>query len=355
MIITGNPFFLGAGTRSSSVMTTAAPKTDGATTDVTPKLLMPTITTVGYNGRRGDGTLQAQGWNQISGAAFTPVPQNDGKGGYWLNIVKDAGVVWEIKQPASLAPTDLIRYGGRIFCRFRLKGPVVNNQYAFAFYLRVPESDLPAGVTLANKTAGTGPALAAFCITTAGNKITLSQHRTGGSPIVPVCDYGKFDNEWHTLELLYTGNNSITVLPLLDGRAHPAISLSYTSALIPDKVITVTGITRGNVYELDVSSFEGQIYRDNISRALSEDDDGLQVFIPPSYHTASVMIPDKPFRPGFSVSINVADAFMTIFPENENVLIQPPGSPEGYPAWCRVGQSVTLIQTDVTGKTWVMV
>ncbi|EMK0255627.1 hypothetical protein V8I69_003926 [Salmonella enterica] len=328
----------------------AAPEKTEKTT-----MILPTVTTAGYNGRRGDGTLAAQGWADRRGAVFTQVDQTDGHGGYWLNIVKNAGTTWEIKQPASQSPGDLIRFGGRIFCRFRLKGAVVNNQYAFAFYLRVPESEIPEGVVLANKAAGTNPALAAFCVTTAGNKITLSQHVHGGSPIIAVCDYGKFDNDWHTLELIYPGRNSISIIPVLDGVAKPAVELSYTNALVPEKTIDLMSITGGTVYELDVSSFEGQIYRDDISRVLSEEDDGLHIFVPPSYHTATITIPDRAFPLGFSIRIDADGAAVKVAPENANVLLQPPGSTEGYPTEYTLSRSVTLIQGDIFGKTWMMV
>ncbi|EAV3687957.1 hypothetical protein E2W85_12730 [Salmonella enterica] len=317
--------------------------------------LIPVVTTVGYNGRRGDGTLRSQGWTQRTGATFTATAQTDRHGGYYLNIVKNAGAIWEIKQPASLAPGDLIRYGGRIFCRFRLKGAVVNNRYAFAFYLRVSEAEIPAGVVLDGKVDGTGPAIAAFCVTTAGNKITLSQHRSGWSPIAALCDYGTFDNEWHTLEIIYPGGNSISVTPVLDGVPQTAVNLYYTSAAVPENTIDMMSITSGTVYEVDVSSFEGQIYRDNISKTLSEVDDRESIFIPPSYRTATLTIPDKPMPVGFSVSLHADNAELRIKPENASVLLQPPGADEAYPNEYVLTKSATLIQTDVFGKTWLMV
>ncbi|EEM1820570.1 hypothetical protein GKA92_20725, partial [Salmonella enterica subsp. enterica] len=48
---------------------------DGDNVSDTAKSFIPEITTVGYNGRRGDGSLTSQGWNDITGAPFTPTAQ----------------------------------------------------------------------------------------------------------------------------------------------------------------------------------------------------------------------------------------------------------------------------------------
>ncbi|EJJ3988918.1 hypothetical protein NI343_004783, partial [Salmonella enterica] len=44
------------------IVTTFCPPQSGGATQ---KSRVPAITTVGYNGRRGDGTLPSQGWTQF--------------------------------------------------------------------------------------------------------------------------------------------------------------------------------------------------------------------------------------------------------------------------------------------------
>ncbi|EID6352386.1 sialate O-acetylesterase, partial [Salmonella enterica] len=62
---------LPATTTTATTNDTAA----SATLSYTPK-----VDEMGYNGRRGDGTLQQQGWKNVSGATFTPKANPDGKG-----------------------------------------------------------------------------------------------------------------------------------------------------------------------------------------------------------------------------------------------------------------------------------
>lgn len=328
------------------------PEAPGASVATEVKTLTPDVTLVGYNGRRGDGTLQKQGWSQLTGGSFTPVARTDGKGGYVLNIVKNAGVTWEIKQPASERPGDMISHGGRLFCRFRLRGAVVDNRYAFAFYLRVPESEIPAGVTLALKEADASPFLASFAITSANNKITLCQHQKS---LVPVCDYGVFDNNWHTLELIYPGNNSPTVTPVLDGVAKTPVSLCYSTARIAEYVIDLMSITASVVYEVDVAEFSGQIYRDDGKYRLTLTDDGNRYYFAPAYYGGTVTIPDARFPQGFCVEVIAEGSSVTIHPESNQVLLQPKGDTGSYPVSTQLTGSAKLIQTGISGKTWALV
>ncbi|EEM1821312.1 hypothetical protein GKA92_24805, partial [Salmonella enterica subsp. enterica] len=74
-----------------------------------------------------------------------------------------------------------------------------------------------------------------------------------------IASLGKFDNEWHTMELIYPGNNSVMITPVLDGVVKTKVSLSLSSSLAPLDTLYITGITSGSVYVMDVASFEGQI------------------------------------------------------------------------------------------------
>ncbi|HDP1119301.1 TPA: hypothetical protein P5Y11_002545 [Salmonella enterica] len=317
---------------------------------------IPAMTTVGYNGRRGDGTLPSQGWTQFSGATFTPVAQTDGHGGYYLNIVKNGTSAWELKQTASIHPEDLITHGGRLFCRFRLAGAVAEGRYAFAFYVKTDPSVIPAGVELTNDGSNSmNPMLMNFAVSTRGGKIILSQHRGSKSgPLAEIADWGAFDNNWHTLELIYPGNNSVMVTPVLDGRVKPPVSLSYSSAIVPQDTVYLTGITGGTVYTVDVAGFEGQIYRDSGEYTLAPVDNGSSYFFPAGYHKGRIVIPDTAFPQGFSVQVLAKNASVTLHTGSHTVLLQPQGASEGYPVDAVVSASVRLVQSGADGKTWVI-
>lgn len=339
---------------STSAGQMGAPGGGGA---LSGKTVIPAYTSVGYDGRRGDGTLRSQGWTQTTGGVFTPTAQDDGNGGYYLHITKNSGVVWDIRQPASESPGDLIRYGGRLFCRFRLTGAVSEGRYAFAFYLKVSPSEIPDGVTLASDgSAGMSPTVMNFAVSTKGGKIVLCQHRgTRSGNIVEIADWGTFDNEWHTMELIYPGSSSVMITPVLDGVEKPPVSLSYAGAMVPGDMIYVTSITGGTVYVTDIASFEGQIYRDSGEYMLSPRDAGNQYYFPPGYHRGVITLPDEKFPPGFSVGIVAGGARVRLHPATENVLLQPRGASESYPADTLLSSAVTLIQTGSDGKTWAVV
>ncbi|ECG1392265.1 TPA_asm: hypothetical protein GNB58_004897 [Salmonella enterica subsp. houtenae serovar 45:g,z51:-] len=321
------------------------------------KTLIPGITSLGYNGRRGDGSLPSQGWAQITGGTFTPVAQVDGHGGWYLHVVKNSNAIWEVRQPVSDRPGDLIRYGGRLFCRFRLSGTVAEGRYAFAFYLKVSASEIPPGVTLFDDgSAEMSPTLMNFAVITKGGNISLCQHRGAKSgDMVEVANWGRFDNEWHTMELIYPGDNGVMVTPVLDGEKKSPVSLSLSRALVDQDIILLSSITKSTVYSTDVASFEGEVYRDNGEYTLSPTDNGNHYFFPAGYHRGRVIIPDAVFPQGFSVEISAQGALVTVHPESDTVLLQPKDIDEGYPTDVVIGTAVRLIQTGTDGKTWVIV
>ncbi|EBA1164522.1 sialate O-acetylesterase, partial [Salmonella enterica subsp. enterica] len=194
---------------SGSSLSTSEPVQPSATGST--RNYAPAIEEFGYNGRRGDGTLQQQGWTTVTGGTFTPKDAEDNKGGHFLNVVKAAQQVWKIEQPVSGA-VDLLKYGGKLSCKFRLKGTITANQFAFGFYLGVRRPELPAGVTIG------GPAdfanVAAFFVQTGATNILLMQH---GKDNTRLGDFGAFDNGWHTLEFIYQGGNSVRITPVIDG------------------------------------------------------------------------------------------------------------------------------------------
>ncbi|EMI4566527.1 sialate O-acetylesterase, partial [Salmonella enterica] len=74
-------------TQTETPSTSATPSTTDTAASTTLSYT-PKVDEMGYNGRRGDGTLQQQGWSTVSGATFTPKANPDGKGGHVLAITR---------------------------------------------------------------------------------------------------------------------------------------------------------------------------------------------------------------------------------------------------------------------------
>ncbi|MED8996104.1 sialate O-acetylesterase, partial [Escherichia coli] len=136
--------------------------------------------------------------------------------------------------------------GGVVSCRFKLEGTLTESQYAFGLYLVIPADALPDGVTLA-ESGGTrsNACLLAFFVSTDATNINLAWHQKSA---VSVGTYGAFDNDWHTLELRFAGNNSTDVIPVLDGTAGASVTLTKTASNTEENVFTVTDITTGATY-----------------------------------------------------------------------------------------------------------
>ncbi|EIG7157592.1 sialate O-acetylesterase [Salmonella enterica] len=325
---------------SGSSLSTSEPVQPSATGST--RNYAPAIEEFGYNGRRGDGTLQQQGWTTVTGGTFTPKDAEDNKGGHFLNVVKAAQQVWKIEQPVSGA-VDLLKYGGKLSCKFRLKGTITANQFAFGFYLSVNRNELPAGVTIG------GPAdfanVAAFFVQTGPTNILLMQH---GRDNTKRGDFGAFDTDWHTLEFTYPGGNRVQITPVIDGVAGTPFNLENTPANTPKNTFQINGITTVSSYEVDFETFSIQIYRDNGTIMLSNDDASSYVYFPSGYHGGKVVIPDTQIKAGNTVQV-VADnaGTISIAPASNNVLIN------GLPSATTTDSGVTLVQQGGDGKTWV--
>ncbi|HHR4857451.1 TPA: DUF6645 domain-containing protein [Salmonella enterica] len=302
----------------------------------------PVMDESGYNGRRGDGSLSSQGWKTAVDGTFTNPSNPDNKGGHILDIAKIPNKAWKIEQ-AVVNPADLIKFGGRLTVKFKLNTPLSANQFAFGFYLHIPGEALPAGVTQ----PGEGYAsVAAFFVQTGPTNILLMQH---GKDNTKRGDFGTFSNDWHTLEIEYAGGNSLNVTPCIDGVKGAAFSLGRTPANTPDNVLQITSITGGAAYGVAFEQFSIQIYRDNGTVTLSEDDASSYVYFPSGYHGGKVIIPDAKVSAGNTVQIVASNAgTISIEPENANVLIN------GLPSATTTDHSVTLVQQGGDGKTWVI-
>ncbi|WP_203435135.1 DUF6645 domain-containing protein [Salmonella enterica] len=301
----------------------------------------PAVDESGYNGRRGDGSLSSQGWKTAVDGTFTNPANPDNKGGHILDIAKIPNKAWKIEQ-AVVNPADLIKFGGRLTVKFKLNTPLSANQFAFGFYLHIPGGALPAGVTQ----PGEGYAsVAAFFVQTGPTNILLMQH---GKDNTKRGDFGTFSNDWHTLEIEYAGGNSLNVTPCIDGVKGAVFSLGRTPANTPDNVLQITSITGGATYGVAFEQFSIQIYRDNGTVTLSEDDASSYVYFPSGYHGGKVIIPDAKVSAGNTVQIVANNAgTISIEPANNNVLIN------GVPSATTTDSGVTLVQQGGDGKTWV--
>ncbi|EDW6064250.1 sialate O-acetylesterase [Salmonella enterica subsp. enterica serovar Oslo] len=330
-----------AGSLSPDTATSTPGTTTGGTLNYSPR-----VDEVGYNGRRGDGSFASQGWNTYTGAKFTAPANPDGKGGHVLSIAKISGSAWNIDRPV-VSPLDLIKYGGRLTARFKLMTPLVNNQFAFAFYLPVPATDVPTAMNFAGQADGGMPAVMAFFIQTDATNINLMQHRKVNTK---VGTFGAYNQDWHTLEIVFPGNNSVHVVPYLDGTAAPAFDLSYTPAASAINTLSLTGITKGDTYSLQISDFSIRIYRDDGVITLAETDASGYVYFPGGYKGGKVVLPDTPVSAGNTVQIVASNAgTITLQPASSDVLLN------GLPSSSTTDHSVTLVQTGSDGKTWVTV
>ncbi|EHK2736565.1 sialate O-acetylesterase [Salmonella enterica] len=301
----------------------------------------PVIDEFGYNGRRGDGTLAAQGWKNVVDGTFTTPANPDNKGGHILNIAKITDKAWKIEQPVT-SPADLIKFGGRLTAKFKLTTALVNNQFAFGFYLLLPLSAMPAGVS----EQGPGhPCVLSFFIQTDAANTNLMQHAATNKK---VGTFGAFSSDWQTLEVIFPGNNSKTVTPVINGTKGTAFDLVGTPAGVSDNTLQLTSITGGASYGVAFEQFSLQIYRDDGTVTLSNDDVSSYVYFPTGYHGGKVIIPDAQITAGNTVQVVATNAgTISLQPENSNVLIN------GLPSATTTDTSVTLVQQGGDGKTWV--
>ncbi|EBV5086713.1 sialate O-acetylesterase, partial [Salmonella enterica subsp. enterica serovar Minnesota] len=150
------------------------------------------------------------------------------KGGFVLDIVKLSGKKWTTEQPVSNG-IDLVRFGGRVSLKFRLTSALVANQDAFGMYLLVNSSAIPDGVSFPGKIDGNYAYVIAFFVQTDATSINLMNHGTAPEK---VGTFGEYDTNWHTLELLYPGGNSLNVTPVLDGVKGADFSLQANGPLV---------------------------------------------------------------------------------------------------------------------------
>ncbi|EAB4400462.1 sialate O-acetylesterase [Salmonella enterica] len=308
--------------------------------------LMPVVDNPGYNGRRGDGTLQQQGWKTVTGATFTPVANPDGKGGHILTVSQTAGQVWTVSRPAP-GGADLLRYGGELTCRFRLTTPLVASQYAFAIYWQIAVGDVPPGVRFTDATVrNTWPCVMNFFLQTDGAAINLMAQKSPSN--LRLGTFGAYNTDWHSFRIVYHGGNTNRATLYIDGAAVGDFSLMNCPAPVTVNTLMLTSITGGNVYGVELEELGVTVYRDDASVTLT-DGDSNTVYFPAGTRGGKVILPDAQISAGKAVRVTADNAgTITLTPENSNVLIN------GFPAAITTDHSVTLIQTGSDGRTWVV-
>ncbi|EBN1680125.1 hypothetical protein DK576_03315 [Salmonella enterica] len=334
-------------TATATGTTTAATKT-ATTNDTAASATLsytPKVDEVGYNGRRGDGTLQQQGWKNVSGGTFTPKANPDGKGGHVLAITKTPRQSWKAEQPVTDG-VDLLKHGGVLECRFRLTTAKVANQYALACYWLLNRADVPAGINFVGTTTDTHPALAYFFIQTDGTNINLMAHTSPEN--IKMGTFGAYNTDWHSFRVEYHGGNTSKATLYIDNGEGRDITLRNCPANTPVNTVQLTDITSSNTYGIELAAFSASVYRDDATLTLKDTDASSYVYFPAGKRGGKVVIPDAKISAGNTVQIVANSAgTITVQPASGNVLIN------GLPSSTTTDHSTTLVQTGTDGKSWV--
>lgn len=190
------------------------------------------------------------GWT-VSGGTPVLIDDATASGGKALSFIKKEKNAWSMSH-AIQGATDLLLHGGTVSCRFKLTGELVANQYAFGLYWKIPASSLPQGISFADSSVpGTSPFILSFCLQTDAKNLNLIHHKNQNANIGT---FGAFNNEWHTLELRFSGNNSTQVTPVFDNVPGTPFELANCAVRIGDDTFNVNSITSGQTYNAEFES-----------------------------------------------------------------------------------------------------
>lgn len=210
-----------------------------------------TTTLLSYRVSESEGNLKAQGWEPAGGKAEI-ISDAGGTGGKAMKLTKETGKSsWYLDHDAGTG-AELLKNGGLISCRFKVPGDLVANQYVMALYW--PISSLPQGVTLTGD-AGNN-LLASFYIQTDAKDLNVMYHNAKvATNNQKLGTFGAFDNEWHTLAFRFAGNNSLQVIPVIDGQDGAAFTLTQSPVgTFPVDKLRVTDITKNATYPVLIDS-----------------------------------------------------------------------------------------------------
>jgi transposase InsO family protein len=362
----------------------------------------PSILTVGYNSRRGDGTMKAQGFTGslefaantaaiagatvIDGAAANnlytltnAITHPDGQGGYtYRHMVTTVGNGEWYKTNAGVNIADLaklITFGGSAQVRAKITDAYVA-QFMAALIAIVHDGNTLLPVGSLTGVQGTGNNKLAFLghfiqakQNGAVNSIYLSAWQNGGNvDLVNI----PFDNNYHDYKLAFAGGGTPSITPSIDSVVGTARALHYTgaanaayatvAAADTTTKLAITDITGSSLslgFNLDTLQFV--IYQDNGNIALSGIDANHSVTLQKYARSHTITIPDFAISPGKSIEITAENTGNVVVQgANSNVLIQPLGGSIPLPsavtivrasADARATYKFTQISAD--GKTWV--
>lgn len=359
----------------------------------------PKVLSVGYNSRRGDGTMKSQGFTgslehaagttAIAGATVidglatnnpntltSAIAHPDGLGGFTYRHESAAlSLEWYKKASVSIAElSDLIRYGGYFDVRMRIYSPWAA-QYAAALLATVNDANalLPAGtLTGVQGTDNDKLAFAGHFIQLKLNGATQSIYLSAWQNPTNVDLVNiPFDNNYHNYRLTYAGGNVASVVASIDSTTSAARGLHFTgatnSAYITNGVsdtttnIAISDITNSDTADFHLDNLQFVIYRDNGNITLSNVDANHAVTLQKYDRSHTITIPDFAIAAGKTIEIAASNTGNVIVQgANSNVLVQPLGGSTALPSPVTITRasgaaSATYKFTQVAadGKTWV--
>nr|WP_274922695.1 peptidylprolyl isomerase A [Escherichia coli] len=282
----------------------------------------------------------------VADNAFLDHGQRDFGYAVFGKVGRKASEVWKMER-ATRQAADLLRYGGEVQCNFRLVNTLTANQFAFGCYLLVNESDVPAGASLRLKAEGTTPALMNFFIQTNATDLNLMMHCKPDN--IRLGTYGAYNQDWHSFRVVYHGGNTARATLYLDGESKGEFTLAYSPGAVDAGMLQLTNITSSPTYGCNIKDFTVKIYRDDAIVSLPDDDVSSLVYFPEGSRGGKVVLPDAKISAGNTVQVVVNNAgIIAIEPASSNVLLN------NLPSSATTDRSVTLVQTSLDGKTWVI-
>lgn len=359
----------------------------------------PNILTVGYNSRRGDGTLKSQGFTgslelaanttAIAGATVidgvagnnpntltSAIAHPDGLGGFTYRHEASAGSLeWYKKASVNISElTDLIRYGGYLNVRLRIYSAYAA-QFACALLTVVNDTNplLPAGtLTGVQGTANSKLAFLGHFIQAKLNGATPSIYLAAWQNPTNVDLVNiPFDNAYHDYRLTFAGGNVASVVPSIDSNVGAARALHYTSATNASYItfgaadttanFAISDITNSDTADFHLDALQFVIYRDNGNIALSNVNANHAVSLQALSRNHVITIPDFAVDAGKSIEISAANTgTVTVQGANSNVLIQPLGGSTPVPSAVTITRAAGVgiatykfTQVGADGKTWI--
>lgn len=359
----------------------------------------PTVLTVGYNSRRGNGTMLAQGFTGslemaantaaiagatvIDGAAgnnpntlTSAINHPDALGGFTYRHEAGAGSLeWYKKASVNISElADLIRYGGYVNVRLRVYSTYAA-QFVAALIATVNDSNalLPSGTLTGVQ--GTDNDKLAFL----GHFIQLKLNGAAQSIYFTAWQNPSnidlvnipFDNNYHDYRLTFSGGNVASVVPSIDSVVGAARGLHYTGATNSAYILNglsdtttnlaISDITNSDTADFHMDQLQFVIYRDNGNIVLSNVNANHAVTLQAYKRNHTITIPDFAIGAGKTIEIaasNTGD--VVIQGANSNVLIQPLGGSTPLPSAVTIsrvsGASMAIYkftQVSADGKTWV--